>query len=118
MVFRVTRIDLPSGDWTSEKSPLNHPVHAKRASDKKGAANLQPCADLPCFVAGPENRLSVPILQKLLDGYAPDLTGPFVLTGPSGTGKSFFTPWNRPTWGRITRQRQTGGGAGGLFHGT
>ena len=118
MVFRVTRIDLPSGDWTSEKSPLNHPVHAKRASDKKGAANLQPCADLPCFVAGPENRLSVPILQKLLDGYAPDLTGPFVLTGPSGTGKSFLARGIVRRWSELLDNGKTGVGTVGYFTAT
>ena len=78
MVYGVTRIDLPSCDWSD----------APRAGAQGDL--------LPSFVAGPENRLAVSVLERLLAGSASStvssfvLTGPLVLTGPAGTGKSLL----------------------------
>ncbi|NOY41030.1 MAG: ATP-binding protein [Planctomycetes bacterium] len=75
LVNGVTRIDLPS---------------------YQGGPALGPEAGcgiaLPCFVAGPENRLAVPVLQRLLSdearGEAAQTFNPLVLIGPTGSGKS------------------------------
>ena len=71
MVDGVTRIDLPSNHWGAE------------------ADNS---ASLSCFVAGPENRLVVPALERFLSGIdlqsAALLFNPLLLTGPSGSGKT------------------------------
>ncbi len=67
LVDGVTRIDLPSSSGGSEAV--------------EGFA-------LPCFVAGPENRLAVPVLQKLLVGEIDQMFNPLVLMGPTGSGKT------------------------------
>ena len=71
MVDGVTRIDLP-------------------ANPRETATG---CAvRLPCFVAGPENRLVAIALERLLSGSdlrgGSQLLNPLVLTGPSGSGKT------------------------------
>ena len=70
MVYGVSRIALPCGDW-------GDPLRAN---------------DIPEFVAGPENRLAIPALQRLLAGddlsIASELFNPLVLFGSTGTGKS------------------------------
>jgi chromosomal replication initiator protein len=75
LVNGVTRIDLPSYQGGPTLGP-------------EGGFGIA----LPCFVAGPENQLAVPVLQQLLSGDDLDDTtldfNPLVLTGPSGSGKS------------------------------
>lgn len=71
MVKGVSQIDLPSclGDQTQDSQP-----------------------GLPCFIAGPENRLAVVAIERLLAGDHLSAAAPFfyplVLTGPTGSGKS------------------------------
>jgi len=75
LVNGVTRIDLPNYQGAP---PLG----------SEGDLGLA----LPCFVAGPENHLAVPVLQQLLSGAEQSQDAlafnPLVLFGPSGTGKS------------------------------
>ncbi len=70
MVYGVSRIALPSSDWGDSLR-----------------SNV-----LPEFVAGPENRLAVPALERLLTGddlsTTAELFNPLVLLGSTGTGKS------------------------------
>lgn len=83
MVSDVTRIDLPAQQCESILRTDHRHDH--------------PC----CFVAGPENRLAIPILQQLLDGPNFSLCGsalPLVLTGPSGVGKSFLVQGISRRW--------------------
>ena len=79
MVYGVSRIALPCSD-------LSGPLRAT-TSPTKG-----PTKGIPEFVAGPENRLTVPALQQLLAGddlaAAAQLFNPLVLLGSSGTGKT------------------------------
>lgn len=57
-----------------------------------GRADSAAPTEMPCFVAGPENRLPILALEQLLTGEAeftpPTWTNPLVLIGPSGCGKS------------------------------
>ena len=74
MVYGVSRIALPCSDWDE--------------SVRAGGAT----AAVPEFLAGPENRLLVPALERLLTGRdlaaAAQLFNPLVLLGATGTGKS------------------------------
>ena len=75
MIPEVTSIKLPENESLDSSSLL---------------ASYEP---LPYFVAGPENRLAVPVLEQLLDtGSLPDVEhiNPLVFTGTSGSGKSFL----------------------------
>ena len=78
VVHGVTRIDLPSCDWG--------------VSLRAEAANPATASEVPQFIAGPENRLVVPALERLLAvedlAAASTLFNPLVLIGSSGTGKS------------------------------
>lgn len=85
MVYGVTQIDLPNCDWDAA-------AHA-------GNVHQAP----PCFVAGPENRLAVPILRRLLSSANLPSVGfaPLVLTGPTGTGKSFLVRGVIRRWSQL-----------------
>ncbi len=56
--------------------------------------NAEPSAEitLPCFVAGPENRLAAVAVKQLLSDKpldaSPQFFNPLVFTGPTGSGKS------------------------------
>jgi len=85
VVYGVSRIALPSSDWAG----------SDRASSDRGnslrAVSPQLCRS-STFVAGPENRLALPALERLLSGdqlsEAAELFNPLVLLGSTGTGKS------------------------------
>jgi len=84
VVYGVTRIDLPSCDWGDALRADSLRTDSLRASSL-------PNGEAPAFVAGPENRLVVPVLERLLAGDALPAAGffnPLVLLGPTGTGKS------------------------------
>ena len=75
MITEVTSIKLPENESLASNSLI---------------ASYEP---LPYFVAGPENRLAVPVLEQLLDADrlpAVDHLNPLVFTGTSGSGKSFL----------------------------
>jgi len=87
VVKGVTQIDLPSC--------LGDPAQGFAADGAE--------VSLPCFVAGPENRLATVAIERLLAGNTPRVDGtsradgldaaaqffnPLVLTGPTGSGKS------------------------------
>jgi chromosomal replication initiator protein len=78
VVDGVLRIDLPKGQHS-----------AKRAGADDALA-----PELSTFVAGPENRLAIVALEKLLAGkgdfFAATWMSPLVLVGPSGSGKSLL----------------------------
>lgn len=78
MVDGVLRIDLP----------------ASRAGTQRAALADASTEELGTFVAGPENRLSVIALEKLLasegDFSAATWANPLVLVGPAGSGKSLL----------------------------
>jgi len=108
VVDGVTRIDLPGRKWPSRK-------WAPSGVSKLGTSSVQNC--IPCFVAGPENRVSAVALDLLLHGHAlnddirdsssppfqstpfqstqchpspskPILFNPLVLLGATGCGKT------------------------------
>lgn len=78
MVDGVLRIDLPKGT----------------AGVKRTGADDAQVPGINTFVAGPENRLPVLVLEKLLAGVsdfsAATWASPLVLVGPSGSGKSLL----------------------------
>jgi chromosomal replication initiator protein len=78
VVDGVLQIDLPTG-----------PHSAKRAGSDDALA-----PELGTFVAGPENRLPILALEKLLAGEAEFSTAawanPLMLVGPAGSGKSLL----------------------------
>ncbi|MDZ4657714.1 MAG: DnaA/Hda family protein [Bythopirellula sp.] len=78
VVDGVLRIDLPAGPYGA-----NHTA-------PQGAV----APESTTFVAGPENRLPIIALEKLLTGEAefspPAWANPLVLIGPSGSGKSLL----------------------------
>ena len=84
MVDGVTLIDLSSCDWNANELSAT-PTNA--------------------FVAGPENRLAVVALERLLHGerLCDDLSwcNPLVLTGPSGAGKSHLARGIARHWTRL-----------------
>lgn len=91
MVDGVTVIDLPSCEGDSA-AVFAAPVSA--------------------FVAGPENRLAVAALERLLpddesSGNAPWLN-PLVLTGPSGVGKSHLARGIARHWTRLVGEEAVG----------
>ena len=96
VVDEVLRIDLPASPWD-----------ANPAGSQGAAAPAAFAPELATYVAGPENRLSILALEKLLTGEADFSThpwgNPLVLVGPSGSGKSLLARgiarrW-LPIWG-------------------
>ncbi len=83
MVDGVLRIDLPTG-----------PYGAPNAASQDAVAPAAIASAWATFVAGPENRLPIIALEKLLTGEAefspPAWVNPLFLVGPSGTGKSLL----------------------------
>ncbi len=72
MVDRVTRIDLPGRQWKAPQGNISE-------------TNQR----MPCFVAGPENRLVVVAIESLLNNNSRSVNfSPLVLLGPTGCGKS------------------------------
>ena len=78
VVDGVLRIDLPAGPYG--------------ANDTAPQGAVAP--EFATFVAGPENRLPILALEKLLTGeadlFAPAWANPLFLVGPSGSGKSLL----------------------------
>lgn len=91
MVDGVTLIDLPSCEWDSADA-LATPV--------------------PAFVAGPENRLAVAALERLLPADESSVEAqwlnPLVLTGPSGVGKSHLARGIARHWSRLVGEEAVG----------
>ena len=89
MVYGVTRIALPSCDW-GDPQRTGEPLCA---GDNRRIGDLRNL-ETETFVAGAENRLAVPALERLfpdnVEAELPsaDLFNPLVLQGPTGTGKS------------------------------
>jgi len=106
MVYGVTRIALPSCDWGSSMRAGG--ARSALAAASRSAVTGGSAVPSDSFVAGPENRLAVPALERLLvgddlagcdlagnglaDATAPaiplELFNPLVLLGPTGIGKS------------------------------
>ena len=76
---RVTRIDLPGRLW-------------KATRDKTGEMEQR----MPCFVAGPENRLIAVAVESLLH-FDPTFN-PLILLGPTGCGKSHLAGGIAKLW--------------------
>lgn len=119
MVYGVTRIDLPSCDWSAARPASG--VDAEQVSTNKiplghavdGPLKAGTGEDiLASFVAGPENRLAVPVLQRLLSGEASHgasiLFNPLVLVGPTGTGKSLLVRGIARRWSQLLGPQATG----------
>lgn len=82
VVYGVTRIDLPA-----PSSKVNNGTPAAPRT----------------FVAGPENRLILPVVEQLIQAEQwpthPDWLNPLVIYGPSGTGKTHLVRGMVRRWG-------------------
>jgi chromosomal replication initiator protein len=91
VVYGVTQIDLPRRSWSA-------PLRVDRACDSHN--------ELPCFIAGPENQLAGHVLRQLLSGEHPRIPSPLVLSGPTGSGKSFMAHAIVRRWSELLSESQ------------
>jgi len=98
VVYGVSRIALPSSDWGDS---LRDDVKTKGIKTK--GVEIE-------FVAGPENRLAVPALQRLLTdnnlSAAAEFFNPLVLLGSTGTGKSHLARGITRHWRTLFRESE------------
>jgi chromosomal replication initiator protein len=89
VVDRVTRIDLPGRQW---KAGRRGKTGRRGKAPRANTSNTD--QQMPCFVAGSENRLLVAAVESILntqshDAQSPETPfNPLVLLGPTGCGKS------------------------------